>query len=128
MSAPVYVDDMYLHSLGQFGRMKMSHMISESTEALLAMATGIGVQTKWIQKRGTAHEHFDVSMGAREKAIARGAIAISMRQTSAMVGLRRLGLPFGDPATALERYTAAKEERRAAQLAKEAMTSHPTDP
>ena len=41
----VYVDNMQ----AQFGRMKMCHMIADSTEELLAMADRIGVARKWIQ-------------------------------------------------------------------------------
>lgn len=40
----VYVDDMY----AQFGRMKMCHMIADTTTELNAMADSIGVQRKWI--------------------------------------------------------------------------------
>jgi len=32
----VYVDDMYLSPIGQFGRMKMSHLMADTTEELLA--------------------------------------------------------------------------------------------
>ena len=76
----VYVDDMYKLSIGQFGRMKMSHMIADTKEELLAMADKIGVQRKWIQKEDTPLEHFDVSMGARKKAIEFGAVELTYRQ------------------------------------------------
>ena len=36
----VYVDDMYKYPLGQFGRMKMSHMVADTTEELLVIVTG----------------------------------------------------------------------------------------
>ena len=49
----VYVDDMHLHPMGQLGRMKMCHMIADSTEELLAMADQIGVDRRWLQKRGS---------------------------------------------------------------------------
>lgn len=80
----VYVDDMYKYPMGQFGRMKMSHMIADTQEELLAMADTIGVQRKWIQKKGTIHEHFDfdIAMSARAKAVAAGAVEISMRELS----------------------------------------------
>jgi hypothetical protein len=42
----VYVDDMYKSPMGQFGRMKMSHMIADTTEELLQMADKIGVKKK----------------------------------------------------------------------------------
>lgn len=76
----VYVDDMK----ARFGRMIMCHMIADTTEELLTMARKIGVQIKWLQKSGTAQEHFDICMSMRDKAIANGAISISWRQTAAM--------------------------------------------
>lgn len=85
----VYVDDMYKYPIGQFGRMKMSHMIADSQEELLRMADKIGVQRKWIQNRGTADEHFDIAMSARSKAVAAGAIEISMRDLAMKCRERR---------------------------------------
>lgn len=69
----VYVDNMH----AKFGRMIMCHMVADTKEELLEMADRIGVQRKWIQKEGTRHEHFDVSLGAKEKAIALGAKEVS---------------------------------------------------
>ena len=77
---PVYVDDMYLSNMGRFGRMKMSHMIADSTEELLGMVKIIGLNEKWIQQSGTYMEHFDVSMSLRSKALKAGAVAITMRE------------------------------------------------
>lgn len=71
----VYIDDMY----APFGRMKMCHMVADTTEQLNAMADKIGVNRKWIQHPGTPKEHYDVSMGARAKAVAAGAIEFGMR-------------------------------------------------
>ena len=76
----VYVDDMYKSGMGQFGRMKMSHLIADTTEELLEMVDKIGVQRKWIQHAGTKHEHFDISMAKRELAIKQGAIPLTMRE------------------------------------------------
>ena len=76
----VYVDDMHTTPMGQFGRMKMCHMVADSTEELLAMADKIGVQRKWIQKRGTHHEHFDIATSKRALAVAAGAVEITMSQ------------------------------------------------
>jgi hypothetical protein len=76
----VYVDDMYTIPMGQFGRMKMSHMMADTSEELLAMADRIGLSRRWIQRAGggPAREHFDVSMTMREAAIRNGAIAMTM--------------------------------------------------
>jgi len=79
----VYVDDMYAISLGAFGRMKMSHMMADTTDELLAMVDKIGVKRKWLQKPETKLEHFDISLAKRKLAIEKGTIPVSMRQLSA---------------------------------------------
>jgi hypothetical protein len=75
----VYVDDVRL----QFGRMIMCHMWADTDAELLAMADVIGVQRKWIQGHSklsfgkhlrAGWVHFDISIGAKSKAIAAGAI------------------------------------------------------
>ena len=76
----VYVDDMCDMHLGGFGRMKMSHMIADSTQELLEMADRIGVQRKWIQHAGTDREHFDIAKSKRAAAIAAGVIPMNMRE------------------------------------------------
>lgn len=76
----VYVDDMYKSPIGQFGRMKMSHMVADTTEELLEMADKIGVKRKWIQQPGTPREHFDICRSKRTKAIEFGAKVITWRQ------------------------------------------------
>lgn len=76
----VYVDDMHTSPIGQFGRMKMSHMIADTTEELLDMADRIGVARKWIQKAGTRHEHFDIALSKRRLAVKEGAIELTMRE------------------------------------------------
>lgn len=59
----------------------MSHLIADTTEELLEMVDKIGVERKWIQYKGTYHEHFDIAMWKRELAIKHGAIPISMFDT-----------------------------------------------
>jgi hypothetical protein len=86
---PVYVDDMHRTLMGEFGRMKMSHMIADTPAELLAMADTIGLNRKWIQKAGTAWEHFDVSKALRAKAVAAGAIEITMRDLAHKIRERR---------------------------------------
>lgn len=78
---PVYVDDMFRSELGKFGRMKMSHMMADSQDELLEMADQIGVSRRWLQNRGQGRhrEHFDVSMSLRAKAVAAGAVEVTMR-------------------------------------------------
>jgi len=80
----VYVDDMD----ADFGRMKMCHMIADSTDELLSMADRIGVRRKWIQKPGTYQEHFDICLAKKKLAIAAGAIAVTQLELGRM-SLRR---------------------------------------
>lgn len=79
----VYVDDMYLYPMGQFGRMKMSHLMADTSEELLAMADTIGVARRWLQHPGTPGEHFDIAMTKREAAIRAGAIAVTITELAA---------------------------------------------
>lgn len=69
----VYVDDME----AGFGRMKMCHMMADTSEELLAMATSIGVAHKWLQYPGTYKEHFDIAKSKKALAIAQGAVEIT---------------------------------------------------
>ncbi len=85
----VYVDDMYKGALGKFGRMKMSHMVADSTPELLAMADKIGVQRKWIQHKGGIHEHFDIALSKRKLAVQHGAKEISFHQLGVFLNKRR---------------------------------------
>lgn len=76
----VYVDDME----AAFRGMIMCHMIADTTGELLEMVDKIGVQRKWIQYPGTAHEHFDVSLGKRKLAVRYGAKEITWRELGEM--------------------------------------------
>lgn len=76
----VYVDDME----AEFGRMKMCHMIADSSIELIAMAKKIGVAEKWIQYPNTPREHFDICLSKKNLAISFGAIAISWKQLAHM--------------------------------------------
>ena len=91
----VYIDDMYRHAIGRFGRMKMSHMIADTEDELHAMAAAIGVARKWYQG-----DHYDVSMSMRGAAITRGAAAITYRTLALMANNRRSGWTLGTPETA----------------------------
>lgn len=85
----VYVDDMK----ATFGRMTMCHMVADTTQELLAMADRIGVNRRWIQKPGTRHEHFDICMSKRAKAIEAGATPITVRQTVELIRSKRSSTP-----------------------------------
>lgn len=76
----VYVDNMYLSPIGQFGRMKMSHMYADTHAELVAMADTIGVARKWIQHQGDPkREHFDIALSKRKLAVKAGAIETEWR-------------------------------------------------
>lgn len=72
----VYIDDYD----ADFQNMKMSHMIADTKEELLAMVDKIGVKRKWIQKEGTFREHFDICLSKKKLAILNGAILLDTRE------------------------------------------------
>lgn len=81
----VYLDDM----AASFGRMRMCHMLADSTEELLAMADRIGVQRKWIQKAGTPYEHFDICRSKRKLAVEAGAVEVTSREIVAVFNRKK---------------------------------------
>lgn len=83
----VYVDNFYITGV-TFGRMKMCHMIADSTEELLQMVDKIGVQRRWIQHPGTPNEHFDICLSKRKKAVDFGAKEIGFRDYATEVQRR----------------------------------------
>ncbi len=64
----------------QFGRMRMCHMLADSTAELLAMADQLGVARRWIQDEGTYREHFDICLSKRRLAVHLGAQEITTAQ------------------------------------------------
>ncbi|MBR9766147.1 MAG: DUF4031 domain-containing protein [Rhodobacteraceae bacterium] len=85
----VYVDNMRAN----FGRMKMCHMIADTSEELLAMADKIGVSRRWLQKPDSHQEHFDISLSKRRLAVKAGAIEVSVMDLGRMLRSRR---PVGE--------------------------------
>lgn len=85
----VYVDDMYQYPLGQFGRMKMSHMIADTLDELHEMAKRIGIARRHFQDKHSG-PHYDVSMSKRAAAIEEGAIPIELRTLSCMCFVARV--------------------------------------
>ncbi|KAG8151687.1 DUF4031 domain-containing protein [Burkholderia catarinensis] len=118
----VYVDDMYLYAIGEFktksGRVyKMSHLIADTSDELLAMVRTIGVNPNDIQHRGTRDEHFDIAKSKRAAAIAAGAIPITFRECGAMNKRRKVTGSLGSPSDAvewLERFVADRHAAREA--------------
>lgn len=80
----VYVDDFDI----PFGKMKMSHMIADTTKELLQMADKIGVQRRWIQYPGKGNEHFDICLSKKKLALQHGAKEIGMRELAKMISDR----------------------------------------
>lgn len=81
----VYVDAAMI----PYGRMKMSHLMADTQDELLAMVDKIGVTRRWIQHQGKPMEHFDISMVKRDLALQSGAIAVNSRQLVMMVKRKR---------------------------------------
>ena len=78
----VYVDS----AENQFGRMKMSHMLADSLDELMAMADAIGVDRKWYQGFEKAScPHFDIAQTKRALAIANGAVVVDRHQLGALL-------------------------------------------
>jgi hypothetical protein len=102
----VYVDDMHRYAMGNYGRMRMSHMIADTDDEVHAMAARIGVARKWYQG-----DHYDICRSMREKAVKAGAVEITIRQLGAMARLKKFGLPMGEPETAVERLIEATRAR-----------------
>lgn len=84
----VYVDNFYELTGRNFGRMKMSHLIADTSAELLRMVDAIGVQRKWIQHAGTLGEHFDICLAKRAKAVKCGAVEINAREYAKMIEAR----------------------------------------
>jgi len=81
----VYVD----HARIPYGRMLMSHMLADTREELLAMARRIGIAERWMQKRGTPSEHFDICDSKRALALRHGAEAVTSRQIVEIIRAKR---------------------------------------
>lgn len=107
----VYVDDM----MAKYGRMIMCHMIADTDEELHAMADIIGVARRWHQAPPRYSSHYDISLGARAKAVQASATEITVRQAATMNKRRQVTGSLGLPEEAAlwrERYQEEKESRR----------------
>ena len=114
----VYVDN----ASSAYGRMLMSHMISDTSEELLRMADTIGVAHRWLQHAGTPKEHFDICHSKRLLAIKAGAIPITQRELGRrFLKLReeRLAPPVGDVGRDAAEETRSPQEGPATAAAQE---------
>lgn len=89
----VYVDRMR----ASHGRMVMCHMLADSRDELNAMADRIGVARRWLQHAGTYREHYDISLGARRRALAAGAIEVGWRDVAELLRRRRAVNSHAEP-------------------------------
>ena len=71
------------------GRMKMSHLIADSHEELVACAGALGLSPDYIQYPHTWKEHLDVSRSKRAEAIRLGAREITRREMALAIRERR---------------------------------------
>lgn len=90
----IYVDDMRL--VARVGPIDgvWSHLLSdlpgeEGTRELLTFAASIGIETRWLQKPGTSHEHFDVTEPTRQRALTAGATPIGYGREVARITLAK---------------------------------------
>jgi Protein of unknown function (DUF4031) len=88
---PVYVDDME----APFRGMIMCHMLADTHEELMAMAALLRLDPAWLQHPGTPKEHFDISLGKKRLALARGALPITWDEAGAHVARKRLAAASG---------------------------------
>lgn len=82
-----------------FGRWAM---FADTEAELHAMADRIGIGRRWF--RGN---HYSVCRSKRARALAAGAVELTQLQLGAMISLRALGQPMGEPGTAISRLSTA---------------------
>ena len=105
----IYIDDMHRYPMGQFGRMKMSHMVADTDDELHAMAAAIGMKRAWFQG-----DHYDVSLGMRANAVRLGAVEVTLKTLAWMCHMRRKTGSLPTPEAADENRAA---EKASAELA-----------
>jgi hypothetical protein len=55
-------------------------MCDGSCDELLAFGRTLGLKDEWLQRPGTAREHFDLPTAQRARAIELGAVAVSPQE------------------------------------------------
>lgn len=85
----VYVDNSHIPARVNGITARWSHLIADTTPELLAFAKTIGLKPGWIQKPGTAFEHFDVTDAVRERAIKAGAQPIDIHDVGPILRAKR---------------------------------------
>ncbi len=92
----VYIDNMHRFPMGEFGRMKMSHMMADTSEELHAMAARIGMKREWCQDEGTHREHYDVSLSRRKLAVDAGAVEVGLLEIGRRMRAKRAPREIGN--------------------------------
>ena len=95
----VYVDP----AIWEFGRMKMCHMIADTSLELVQMADRIGVKRRWIQKAGTPEEHFDMCRSKRRLVVLYGAVEIESVELVVRINKKRAERVLNDGLARVER-------------------------
>lgn len=72
----MYVDNFEVDATVNGLRRRWSHLVADSHEELVQIGHRLRLSTAWMQKRGTAREHFDVTSAVRRRAIALGAFPV----------------------------------------------------
>ena len=74
----VYVDNYN----ADHGRMVMCHMVADTQKELHEMASKIGVDRKWFQRRLSMpwRDHYDICLAKKKLAVRYGAIEITVSQ------------------------------------------------
>lgn len=85
----VYVDNML--RFATVGRLtsRWSHLLADTPAELEEMAVGLGLQPEWRQDGGTHREHYDLTEGARLRAIRAGAVPVNYPHGTARVLTRK---------------------------------------
>lgn len=92
--------------------MLMSHMLADSDEELHAMAAALGLSRSWWQSpERTSGSHYDVCKSVKDRALAMGAVAITVREAAAMNFRRKRTGDLGRPEDAEQWMRAAIRER-----------------
>lgn len=90
----IYIDDMQRPARVGPVEGVWSHLFSDlpgeaGTAELLAFAERLGIDARWIQKAGTATEHFDVREPIRQRALALGATPIRYGRAVAAITMAK---------------------------------------
>lgn len=94
----VYIDNAFVEAtVGKADRRLRSrwcHLVADSTAELIHFGERVGIDERWLQRRGQPGEHFDIPEPRRASVVLAGAIEISWRESVALVRAHRAGETF----------------------------------